>query len=204
MSRYTGPTTRINRRFGQAIFPPNKSFERRPHPPGQHGPRMRRRLKLSEYAIGLTEKQKLRYMYGLTEKQFRLTFERAKRQRGVTGETFLQLLETRLDNVVYLMGFTKSRASSRQFVNHGHIAVNGGKVDIPSYQVSPGDEIQVRGRSSSRQVATHNLEDNQYRTPPTWLTVDAEQLKGSVSRLPEAEELESGINVQLVVEFYSR
>lgn len=202
MSRYTGPTTRINRRFGQAIFPPNKSFERRPHPPGQHGPRLRR--KYSEYALGLNEKQKLRYMYGLTEKQFRITFERAKRQRGVTGEIFLQLLETRLDNVIYLLGFTKTRAAARQFVNHGHIAVNGQKVDIPSFQVSPGDEIQVRGRSSSRQVATRNLEDNQYRTPPTWLTLDADQLKGTVSRIPEHEELETGINIQLIVEFYSR
>ncbi len=202
MARYTGPTTRINRRFGQAIFPPNKSFERRPHPPGQHGPRLRR--KLSDYAIGLNEKQKLRYMYGLTEKQFRLTFERAKRKRGVTGEIFLQMLETRLDNVVYLMGLARTRAAARQFVNHGHIAINGRKVDIASYQVEPGDEIVVRGRSSSRQVATRNLEDNQFRTPPAWLVLDADQLKGTVARLPEGEELESGVNIQLVVEFYSR
>ncbi len=202
MARYTGPTTRINRRFGQAIFPPNKSFERRPHPPGQHGPRLRR--KLSEYALGLNEKQKLRYMYGLTEKQFRLTFERAKRKRGVTGEIFLQMLESRLDNVVYLLGMAKSRSAARQFVNHGHIAVNGQKVDIPSFQVSPGDEIAVRGRSSSRQLATRNLEDNQYRTPPSWLTLDVDQLKGGIARLPEGDELESGVNVQLIVEFYSR
>ena len=202
MSRYTGPTTRINRRFGVAIFPPNKSFERRPHPPGQHGPRLRR--KLSEYALGLNEKQKLRYMYGLTEKQFRLTFERAKRQRGVTGEIFLQLLETRLDNVIYLMGLARTRAAARQFVNHGHIAVNGTKVDIPSFQVASGDEIAVRGKSSSRQLATRNLEDKQYRTPPAWLTIDNDQLKGTVARMPEGDELESGINVQLIVEFYSR
>lgn len=202
MSRYTGPTTRINRRFGQAIFPPSKSFERRPHPPGQHGPRLRR--KMSDYSIGLNEKQKLRYMYGLTEKQFRITFERAKKQRGITGEAFLRMLETRLDNVVYLIGFAKSRAAARQFVNHGHIAVNGQKVDIPSYPLSAGDEIQVRGRTSSRQVATRNLDDNQYRTPPSWLAVDAEQLKGTVTRLPEGDELETGVNVQLIVEFYSR
>jgi len=202
MSRYTGPTTRINRRFGVAIFPPNKSFERRPHPPGQHGPRLRR--KLSEYALGLNEKQKLRYMYGLTEKQFRLTFERAKKKRGVTGEIFLQMLETRLDNVIYLMGFARSRAAARQFVCHGHIAVNGQKVAIPSFQASAGDDVAVRGRSSSRQLATRNLEDNQDRTPPAWLSLDNDQLKGNVSRLPEGDELESGINVQLIVEFYSR
>ena len=146
MSRYTGPTTRINRRFGMAIFPANKSFERRTYPPGQHGPNFRR--KASDYSVGLMEKQKLRMMYGLTEKQFRNLFQKAKRKQGITGENFLSLLETRLDNVIYRLGFAKTRKSARQFVNHGHLLVNGQKVDIPSYQVSVGDELTVREISS--------------------------------------------------------
>jgi small subunit ribosomal protein S4 len=135
MARYTGPTTRISRRFGQYIVGSAKVLERRNFPPGQHGPKSRR--KLSEYAVGLAEKQKLRFIYGLLERQFRRTFEIAKRERGVTGERFLQLLETRLDSVVYLLGFAKSRAAARQFVNHGHMRVNGHKVDIASYTVLP-------------------------------------------------------------------
>ncbi len=202
MARYTGPTTRINRRFGQAIFAPTKAFERKPHPPGQHGPRLRR--KLSDYAIGLNEKQKLRYMYGMTEKQFRLTFERAKGQRGVTGEIFLQMLEARLDNVVYRLGFAKSRSAARQFVGHGHIAVNGKKTDIPSFSVKEGDEIEVRERTSSRQLATRSMEESQARTVPEWLALNPDALKASVSRLPGGDELEAGVNVQLIVEYYSR
>ncbi|MFW5882873.1 MAG: 30S ribosomal protein S4 [Verrucomicrobiota bacterium] len=203
MARYTGPTTRINRRFGMAIFQPTKAQERKPHPPGQHGPRMRRG-KQSEYSIGLSEKQKLRYMYGLTEKQFRRTFDRAKRKRGITGEIFLQLLETRLDNIVYLLGFARSRQAARQFVCHGHMRVNGRKVDIPSFEVSEGDEIEVRDRTSSRQLATRALEDNTYRTPPQWMALNPDSLRGTISRLPNADELETGVNVQLIVEFYSR
>lgn len=202
MSRYTGPTTRINRRFGQAIFPPNKSFERKPYPPGVHGPRLRRRL--SDYAVSLGEKQKLRFMYGLTEKQFRRTFERAKSQRGVAGEIFLQLLETRLDSVVYLLGFARTRAAARQFVNHGHILVNGHKVDIPSYACQPGDEIQVSERTSSKQLATRAQEDTQYRAVPAWITTDEGALRGQLNRVPTREEMEQGINEQLIVEFYSR
>ena len=202
MARYTGPTTRINRRFNMAIFPPNKSFERKKYPPGQHGPRLRR--KVSEYGTGLNEKQKLRFTYGLTEKQFRITFERAKSQRGVTGEIFLRLLECRLDNVIYRLGFGKTRQSARQFVCHGHICVNGHKVDIPSYNVSPGDVIEVREKTSSRQLATRSLEESTARILPNWLTLDPDGLHGSVARLPEREEMETGINEQLVVEFYSR
>ena len=202
MSRYTGPTTRINRRFGMAIFPANKSFERRTYPPGQHGPSFRR--KVSDYSAGLLEKQKLRMMYGLTEKQFRNLFQKAKRKQGITGETFLSSLETRLDNVVYRLGFAKTRKSARQFVNHGHLLVNGHKVDIPSYQVSVGDELTVREKSSSRQDATRNLDGSQYNNTPPWLEVKADSLQGTVTRLPQADELEQSINVQLVVEFYSR
>ncbi|NQY32566.1 MAG: 30S ribosomal protein S4 [Coraliomargarita sp.] len=202
MARYTGPTTRINRRFGTTIFAPTKAYERKPHPPGQHGPRLRR--KLSDYAIGLNEKQKLRFMYGMTEKQFRLTFEKAKNQRGVTGEIFLQMLETRLDSVIYRLGFAKSRSAARQFVSHGHVCVNGKKTDIASFIVSEGDEIEVRERTSSRQLATRGMEESTARTVPEWLTLNADSLKATVNRLPSPEETEAGINVQLIVEYYSR
>jgi small subunit ribosomal protein S4 len=202
MSRYTGPAQRINRRFSQAIFPPSKAFERKPHPPGIHGPRLRR--KTSEYSAGLNEKQKLRFMYGLQEKQFRLLFDRAKAMRGVTGDQFLQLLETRLDNIVYLLGFVKSRRAARQLVNHGHVRVNGHKVDIASYSCRAGDVIEMSERPSSRQLATRGLEGNQFRTPPAWLSLQADTLRGQVSRLPAKEEMEPGVNVQLIVEFYSR
>ena len=202
MSRYTGPTTRINRRFGMAIFPANKSFERRTYPPGQHGPSFRR--KISDYGEGLLEKQKLRMMYGLTEKQFRNMFEKAKRKQGVTGEVFLTMLETRLDNVVYRLGLAKTRQAARQFVNHGHILVNGKKTDIPSFKVSVGDEIGVREKTSSRQLATRNLDGSQYHPAPAWLEINADSLQGTVSRLPQLDELEQSVNVQLVVEFYSR
>jgi len=202
MARYTGPTTRINRRFNMAIFPPNKAFERKKYLPGQHGPRLRR--KISEYGTGLNEKQKLRYMYGLTEKQFRLTFEKAKSQRGVTGEIFMRLLECRLDNVIYRLGFGKTRSAARQFVGHGHIRVNGHKVDIPSYQVSIGDTIEVREKTSSRQLATRALEESTARVLPAWMTLDPHGLQGTIVRVPEREEMEGGVNEQLIVEFYSR
>jgi small subunit ribosomal protein S4 len=202
MARYTGPTTRISRRFGVPIFGATKAFEKRNFPPGQHGPKLRR--KLSEYAVGLNEKQKLRYTYGLLERQFRRTFEAAKRERGVTGTRFLQLLETRLDSVVYLLGFAKSRAAARQFVNHGHIRVNGHKVDIASYTVKAGDEIEVKNAPGSRQVATRFLEENRARNVPGWLTLNAETFKAVVNRLPSRDEMEPGINEQIIVEFYSR
>jgi small subunit ribosomal protein S4 len=192
MARYTGPSTRISRRFGQLLIGSAKALERRNYPPGQHGPKSRR--KSSEYSVGLNEKQKLRYVYGLLERQFRRVFEIAKRERGVTGERFLQLLETRLDSVIYLLGLAKSRAAARQFVNHGHIRVNGRKVDIASYNVQPGDEIDVRNAPASRQI----------RTIPGWLSLNAEQFKAAVVRLPTREEMDQNINEQLIVEFYSR
>ena len=203
MARYTGPTTRLSRRFNQHILGSGKAFERRPFPPGQHGPRMRRN-KVSEYSVGLTEKQKLRYTYGLLERQFRRLFEKAKSERGVTGERFLQLLESRLDSVVYSLGLAKSRAAARQFVNHGHIRVNGHKVDIASYSVQTGDEIEVKSSPSSRQMATRNLEENRIRNVPGWLTMDTEAIKAKVNRLPTRDEMEQGINEQIIVEFYSR
>ncbi|MDR0534917.1 MAG: 30S ribosomal protein S4 [Puniceicoccales bacterium] len=202
MSRYTGPTSKINRRFGQNLFPVSKAEEHKPYPPGIHGPT--KRTKVSEYGTGLNEKQKLRFMYGLNEKQFYLVFLQAKRQAGVTGENFLRLLHTRLDNVVYLLGFARTRRAARQLVGHGHITVNGHKVDIPSYVLGAGDVIEIRSRTSSRQLATRGTEENQQRVVPAWLTLETTALKGSVNRLPAAEELPSEINVQLIVEFYSR
>jgi small subunit ribosomal protein S4 len=202
MARYIGPKTRLSRRFGQYILGSGKALERRNYPPGVHGPKSRR--KYSEYAVGLNEKQKLRYTYGLLERQFRRTFEAAKRERGVTGERFLQLLESRLDSVIYLLGLAKTRAAARQFVNHGHIRVNGHKLDIASYSVQPGDEIEVKNTPASRQIATRNLEDNRIRNVPGWLTLNGEQFKAIVVRLPTREEMDQTINEQLIVEFYSR
>ncbi len=202
MARYTGPTTRISRRFGTYILGSAKVFERRNYPPGQHGPKSRR--KMSEYALGLGEKQKLRFIYGLLERQFRRVFAIAKKERGVTGERFLQLLETRLDSVVYLLGFAKSRAQARQLVNHGHCRVNGRKVDIASYNVVAGDEIEIKPINSSRQMATRAIEENRARVIPGWLARNDEALKGSVTRLPTRDEMDPSINEQLIVEFYSR
>jgi len=202
MARYTGPTTRINRRFSMSVFPPSKAQERKPHPPGQHGPRLRR--KQSEYSIGLSEKQKLRYMYGLTEKQFRRTFEKAKKQRGVTAQLFTQLLEKRLDSVVYQLGFAKTRRQSRQYVGHGHVKVNGTRVNIASFVVKAGDTIEVMEATSSRQLATRSLEDTRIRTVPNWLSRNEDSLTATVAREPAPEDIETGINVQLIVEFYSR
>jgi len=200
MARYTGPKTRINRRFSMAIFAPTKAFERKPHLPGQHGPRLRR--KVSGFSQGLMEKQKLRFMYGLMEKQFRLAFEKAKHSRGITAHEFMRLLETRLDSIVYNLGWAKSRNQARQYVTHGIIRVNGRKVDIASYQVKPGQEIDVK--PASRQVIARSLEENKARSTPAWMTRLDDGLKGVVNRIPNPEELECGVNVQQIVEFYSR
>jgi len=202
MSRYTGPTTKINRRFNQAILPTSKGEERKPYPPGIHGQTKSR--KVSEYGQGLSEKQKLRFMYGLNERQFRLAFARAKALGGVAGENFLRILETRLDNVIYRLGFASSRAAARQFVAHGHVRINGHKVDIASYAVNSGDEIAVRDLTSSKQLATRSSEENQSRAVPAWLSASPEQLRGTVVREPAKEELPADVNVQAVVEFYSR
>jgi small subunit ribosomal protein S4 len=202
MSRYTGPTTKINRRFNKALLPTSKGEERKPYPPGIHG--QTRGRKVSEYGQGLAEKQQLRFMYGLNERQFRLAFARAKRLGGVAGENFLRILETRLDNTIYRLGFASSRAAARQFVCHGHVRVNGHKVDISSYTVQVGDEIIVRDRASSKQLATRAAEENQSRAVPGWLSASPEQLRGTVVREPAKEELPTEVNVQVIVEFYSR
>ncbi len=202
MSRYTGPTTRINRRFNQALFPAKKAMTNKPYLPGQHGPRLRR--KVSEYALGLNEKQKLRFMFGLTEKQFRLTFERAKRAGGVTGEVFMQLLELRLDNVVHQMGYGRTRAAARQLVTHGHVTVNGVKVDIPSFSCKAGDVVEIREKSSSRQLAQRSMDESQMRVVPAWIDRAEGAFKGTVNRLPIRDEMDKTINEQLIVEYYSR
>lgn len=203
MARYTGPRDKISRRFGVALFGPCKSMEKRPFPPGQHGQRAGRKKK-SDYGIMLAEKQKLRFQYGVLERQFRAYYEEASRRSGVTGDILLQLLELRLDNVVYRLGLSNSRAGARQFVNHGHITINGKKVDIASYNCRPGDKIGVSAKAGSRQLAARNLEITQAIVVPDWLVFDRDQMEGSVARLPEVEEIAPIVNVQQIVELYSR
>lgn len=202
MARYTGPRTKKSRRYGVALFGPHKALERRNYPPGVHGDKGRR--KQSEYATALGEKQKLRIMYGLLERQFRRYYEIALRRRGVTGEILLQLLETRLDNVVYRLGLANSRRAARQMVNHGHIAVNGRKVSICSYNTKVGDVVEVRGNAVSRQLATRGLAAMQIVTVPEWLLMDKDNFKGEVKRVPSREEIAPIVNEQLIIELYSR
>ena len=202
MARYTGPRVRITRRFGIPIFGPTKYLERRNYPPGMHGPKSRR--KLTDYGMGLVEKQKLRYYYGLLERQFRGVYERALKRRGVTGEQMLQILETRLDNVVYHLGFANTRAAARQFVGHGHVKVNGRKVSVSSCALRVGDVIEIKDSARSRQVATKNLEAATSRAVPDWLSLTKDAFKGTIMRIPTMNEINPIANVQAVVEFYSR
>jgi small subunit ribosomal protein S4 len=202
MARYTGPRVRISRRFGLPIFGPTKYLERRNYGPGVHGPKSRR--KTTEYGLGLIEKQKLRYFYGLLERQFRGVYERALRKRGVTGETMLQILETRLDNVAYQLGFGPTRAAARQMVTHGHVKVNGRKVSAPSYALKVNDTIEVRDASVSRQMASKNMESTTSRAVPDWLSFNKETFKGVVVRMPTRDDIQPIANEQAVVEFYSR
>ena len=202
MARYTGPRVRISRRFGLPIFGPTKYLERRNYGPGVHGPKSRR--KHTDYGLGLIEKQKLRYYYGLMERQFRGVYEKALRRRGVTGEQMLQILELRLDNVVYHLGFANTRAAARQMVSHGHITVKGRKVSIPSYALKVNDVIVVKNNNVSRQLATKNLEVATSRAVPDWLSLNKEEFKGTVMRIPTRDEIQPIANEQAVVEFYSR
>jgi small subunit ribosomal protein S4 len=167
-----------------------------------HGPKSRR--KHTEYALGLIEKQKLRYYYGLQERQFHGVYEKAIRQRGVTGETMLQILETRLDNVVFHLGFSNTRAGARQMVSHGHVLVNGKKVSIPSYSLKVNDVVEVKNTNVSRQMATKGLEISTSRSVPDWLTLDKNAFKGSILRIPTRDDIQPIANDQAVVEFYSR
>jgi len=202
MARYTGPRVRISRRFGIPIFGPTKYLERRNYGPGVHGPKSRR--KTTDYGLGLIEKQKFRYYYGLMEKQFRGVYEKALRRRGVTGEQMLQILETRLDNVVFHLGFANTRAAARQMVCHGHITVKGRKVNIPSFALKVNDVIEVKNHNVSRQLATKNLEVSTSRTVPDWMTLNKEEFKGVVMRIPTRDEIQPIANEQAIVEFYSR
>ena len=203
MARYTGPRTKISRRFGVSLFGPSKSLERRNFPPGQHGLRAGRKKK-SEYSVALGEKQKLRFMYGVLEKQFRKYYEEAARRRGVTGELLLQLLETRLDNVIYRLGFANSRQAARQLVNHGHVLVNGRVVDIASFQVKAGDKVKVGPKASAQQLVLRMMDLTQSTPLADWLTIDREGLEGVVARVPDKADINPIVNEQLIVELYSR
>ncbi|MCW5554079.1 MAG: 30S ribosomal protein S4 [Verrucomicrobiae bacterium] len=202
MARYTGPRVRLSRRFGIPIFGPTKYLERRNYGPGMHGPKSRR--KTTDYGLGLIEKQKLRYYYGLMERQFRGVYEKALKRRGVTGEQMLQILETRLDNVVYQLGLATTRAAARQMVAHGHIRVNGRKVNVPSYALRVNDAVDVKDTTVSRQLATKNLEMSTSRAVPDWLSLSKDEFKGVVMRVPTRDEINPIANEQAVVEFYSR
>jgi small subunit ribosomal protein S4 len=203
MARYTGPKDKISRRFGVALFGPSKALERRAFPPGQHGVRAGRRKK-SDYAVALGEKQKLRFQYGVLEKQFRLYYAEATRRRGITGDLLLQILELRLDNVCYRLGLGNTRSAARQLVNHGHIQVNGKRVDIPSYQCKPGDVITVQDKPSSQQLGLRFMDLTQAVPLKEWLTLDRATMTGRIVRVPENDDMDAQVNVQLVVELYSR
>lgn len=208
MARYRGSVCRICRREGEKLYLKGErcytdkcAIERRPYPPGEHG---QGRNKLSEYGLQLREKQKIRRIYGIMEKQFRRYFRAAEKMAGVTGENFLQLLERRLDNVVFRLGFATSRNEARQFVLHGHILVNGRKVNIPSYQVDEGDIISVKDSSRKSKRFKEIFEFNSEVTPPRWLSVDFDKAEGKVLSLPDREDIDYSVEEHLIVEYYSR
>jgi small subunit ribosomal protein S4 len=211
MARYNGPVCKLCRREGQKLFlkgikcyTEKCPVERRAYPPGHHGPAQARRRKQSDYAVQLREKQKVKRMYGLGEKQFRNLFEKAAVQSGITGENLIIFLESRLDNIVFRMGFAPSRASARQLVRHRHVEVNGRVVDIPSYQVSPGDEVAVRAKSRRMVSIEESLES---RTRPDlleWLALDEKNRVGRVVRKPTRQEIPMAVQEQLIVELYSK
>lgn len=200
MARYTGPSWKLSRRLGISLSGTGKELEKRPYAPGPHGPNQRK--KLSEYGLQLQEKQKLRHMYGVTERQFRNLFDKAGKMPGKHGENFMVLLEARLDNVVYRLGLARTRRAARQLVNHGHIMVDGARVDIPSYRVAPGQTITLREKSRNLDVVKEAIEVNNF--VPDFLTFDADKLEGTFTRMPERSELPAEINEALIVEFYSR
>jgi small subunit ribosomal protein S4 len=203
MARYTGAKDKLSRRFGVPLFGTTKVLEQKNYPPGMHGPKGGRR-KVSEYGVALAEKQKLRFQYGLMEKQFRRYFSLAQRKRGVTGEILLQLLETRLDNVVFKLGFANSRSAARQLVGHGHVAVNGRKMNISSAEIKPGDVVTVRDNARSRGLAARSLELMQVTPVPDWLNLDKDNFKGTVVRVPSREDIAPIVDERLIVELYSR
>lgn len=201
MARYTGPKTKIARKFGEAIFGEDKAFERRNYPPGQHG-LAKRRGKKSEYAVQLMEKQKAKYTYGILEKQFRNLYEKASAASGVTGEILLQLCEARLDNVVFRMGIAPSRRAARQIVSHRHITVNGEVVNIPSYHLKPGDKVAVREKSKSLEVITNALASNS--KVYEWLTFNNDTKEGTFVNVPQRLQIPENIKEQLIVELYNK
>lgn len=200
MARYTGPAYKKARRLNFSLLENGKELARRPYAPGMHG--ADRRKKISEYGVQLQEKQKVRLMYGLTEKQFRKVFERASRMKGVAGENLLKLLESRLDNIVYRMGLAKTRRAARQVVNHGHITVNGKKVNIPSFQVKPGDVVAVRENSQEHKAICEAIEATLNR--PAYVSFDDKRMNGTYVRYPDRSELNQEIDESLIVEFYNR
>jgi len=202
MARYLGPKSKIARKFGDPIYGPDKSFERKNYPPGQHGTNKRRK-KTSEYGIQLKEKQKAKYTYGVLERQFLNLFKKASGSKGITGEVLLQLLESRLDNVIYRFGIAPTRNAARQLVSHRHITVNGIVVNIPSYTVKPNDIVGVREKSKSLEVITSSLESARYANV-SWLEWDRDKLIGKFLNVPEREEIPENIKEQLIVELFSK
>ena len=200
MSRYTGPAYKKSRRVGISTLETGKDLAKRPYGPGQHG--NGRKGKLSNYGVQLVEKQKLRFTYGISEKQLRKIFEKAGKLKGIHGENMFKLLESRLDNIVYRMGIASTRRAARQFVNHGHVAVNGVKVDIPSFQVKPGDVVSVRENSKEHKAMKETLENITRNVD--YVSFDKNKLEGTYIRYPERNELTSDINESLVVEFYNK
>ena len=201
MARYTGPKTKIARRFGEAIFGADKSLEKKNYGPGQHG-NSRRRSKQSEYSVQLLEKQKAKYTYGILEKQFRNLYKKASSKTGVTGEMLLQLCERRLDNTVYRMGISPTRSGARQLVSHRHITVNGGIVNIPSYSMRPGDVIEVREKSKALEAITDSVRSSSALYE--WLEFNSDTLRGTFVAIPERTQIPENIKEQLIVELYSK
>jgi small subunit ribosomal protein S4 len=201
MARYTGPKTKIARKFGEPIFGDDKSFEKKKYPPGQHG-NNKRRGKKSEYAIQLMEKQKAKYTYGILERQFRNMFEKATRAKGITGEVLLQMCEKRLDNVVYRLGLSPSRRGARQLVSHKHITVNGEIVNIPSYQLKPNDIVGVREKSKSLSVIDESLSNTS--AVYEWLSWNSDKKEGTFVSVPQRTQIPENINEQFIVELYSK
>ena len=201
MARYTGPKTKIARKFGEAIFGDDKYFEKKNYPPGQHG-NNRRRGKKSDYAIQLMEKQKAKYTYGILERQFRNMFKKATASSGITGEVLLQLCESRLDNVVFRMGLSNSRRGARQLVSHRHITVNGNIVNIPSYSLKPGDIVAVREKSKSVESIVNSISNSS--TVYEWITWNNELMQGTYVSVPERIQIPEKINEQYIVELYSK
>ena len=201
MARYTGPTSRIARRFGEPIFGPDKALARKAYAPGQHG-NQRRRGKESAYGVQLMEKQKAKYTYGILEKQFKNIYDKANRGKGITGELLLQLCESRLDNVVYRMGISKTRDGARQLVTHKHVTVNGSIVNIPSYTLKPGDMVSIREKSKSLKAIESSLIENS--SEYDWIKFNRERLEGEFVTIPEREQIPENIKEQLIVELYSK